>query len=167
MYAFSFCKSLKQINIPPGITTIEQAALYDCRGLTDISFSEGLREIGEDAISRCKSLVSVTFPSSLNVIGVESFEGCSRLTEVHMPETIESIGAKAFKGCNFINFRLPSSLGNDVDISIVGDNRRLVSIELPETIEQLVDYHDSDEYGTDHLCALRNIALPSECVFNT
>ena len=49
----------------------------------------------------------------------------------------------------------------------MGDNRRLVSIELPETIEQLVDYHDADEYGTDHLFALRNIALPLECVMDT
>jgi len=162
--AFSYCKSLKQINIPPGIQHIERFALCDCQGLTDISLSEGLREIGEGVFSSCKSLVSVTLPSSLRDIGDEAFEGCERLDEIHMPETIESIGSKAFKGCNLTNFRFPSSIGNDVDISIVGENTSLVSIELPETIEQLKDYH-YDDYGTE--LSVRNVALSSNCVIDT
>ena len=164
---FQWCKSLKKINIPRGIKkVIGEAALCNCGGLTDIIFSEGLQEIKKDAFSRCESLVSVTLPSSLKSIGVEAFEGCKVLNEVHMPDTIEIIQARAFQYCNFTNFRMPLSLGNAVDISIVGRNSCLVSLELPESVEQLKDQHNRAEDYTD-LESLRNVALPSNCVVVT
>jgi len=178
-YVFAGCRSLKRINIPPDIERIEEGAFFNCIDLTEIAFSEGLREIEKEAFSRCKSLVSVTLPSSLTSIGIESFEGCERLKEIHMPDTIENIQARALKGCNFMNFRFPSSIGNDIDISIVGGYTSLVqgclvSLELPETTEQLEDYYDDyddDDYENENEnytdLNVRNIALPSECVIDS
>ena len=162
-WAFCNCRSLKSINIAPGIERIEEGVFCYCASLidTEIVFPEGLREIERDAFSRCTSLVSITLPSSLRDIGIESFEGCTRLTEVHMPTTIESIGKRAFKGCNFTNFRMPPPIVNDdVDISIVQNNLSLVSLELPETIEQIDDKYDTVEEQYTNL-GVRNIALPS------
>jgi len=107
-------------------------------------------------------LVSINLPSSLKVIGKESFEGCTRLNEVQIPDTIESIEARVFKHCNFTNFQMPSSIGNDVDISIVGGNSCLVSLELPETVQRLEDIYDETEESFTEL-SVRNIAVPSEC----
>ena len=160
-WAFCECESLKNINIPQTIKTIEQAAFLSCHSLTEITFTEGLQRINMDAFSFRKSLVSVNIPSSLRIIEVEAFEGCERLTEVHMPDTIESIEDRAFKNCNLTNFSMPSSIGNDVDISIVGRNTSLVSLELPESVEQLLDYHDSTEEQT--VLNVRNIAVPPAC----
>ena len=158
-WAFSHCCSLQRININPNLKIIGRAAFLSCESLTDISFSEGLQEIEKDAFSRCKSLVSVTLPSSLKDIGIESFEGCERLNKIHIPDTIENIHARAFKNCNFTNFRMPLSIGNALDISIVKYNSCFVSLELPESVEQLsLSLDDASSAG-----GLRNIALPSEC----
>jgi len=167
-YAFYHCESLKSINIPSNIEVIKDGAFCNCWGLADVSFSEGLQRIEQDAFSRCKSLTSITFPSSLKHIGigVEAFEGCSRLTEVHMLDTMESIQARAFKNCNFTNFRMPPLIDDVVDVSILGNNTSLVSLELPETVEQLEDkYNGPNEPFTD--LSVRNIALPSEGVIDT
>jgi len=164
-WAFQNCR-LKRINIPPLLEVINEGTFCNCDSLSEISFSEGLREIGKDALSRCTSFVSIKLPSSLKVIGIEAFEGCERLNEIRLPDTIEIIRARAFKICNLTNFRIPPSIGVDVDISIVGSNISLVSLELPETIEQLEDKYASREEQCTVL-SVRNIALPSDCEIDT
>jgi len=163
--AFCDCKSLQRISIPPNLERIGRGAFLYCSSLADVSFSEGLRRIEEDGFSRCTTLASVTLPSSLKVIGVEAFEGCDQLNEVYMPDSIESIHARAFKYCNFTNFRMPTSAGNDINMSIVGCNASLVSLQLPETIGNLDDVYNSTGEHTD--LSVRNIALPSDCNINT
>jgi len=165
-HAFQYCKTMKTINIPPGIEVLEEGAFLHCWKLVDVICSEGITEIEKDAFSRCFSLVSVTLPSTLTAIGEGAFEGSERLNKVHMPKTIETIDERAFKKCNFTSFRVPPSLGNDLDISIVGENRCLVSLELPETVERLDDnFHGTIEHNTD--LNVRNIAIPLECVIDT
>jgi len=159
--AFSSCESLQRINIPSNIERIERGVFLFCSSLSEVVLLEGLEVIGKDAFSGCKSLESVTLPSSLKVVGIEAFEGCPRLNEIYTPDTIESIEDRAFKNCNLTNFLMPSSIGNDVDISIVGRNTSLVSLELSETVEQLLDYHDSTEEQT--VLNVRNIAVPPAC----
>jgi len=162
-WAFHHCTSLQSINIPPAIEVIKEGAFCHCHSLADIKFPEGVRGIELDGFSRCMSLVSVTLPSSLRDVGEEAFEGCPLLKEIHMPDTLESIEARAFKKCNFTNFRMPPSLGNYIDISIVGGNTSLVSLELPETAGHFEDrYNNTEEHYTD--LSVRNISLPSNCV---
>ena len=163
--AFASCQSLQRINIPSSINTIGYRTFCHCHSLIDVVFSDGLREIKEDAFSRCRSLVSVTLPSSLKVIGTELFEGCKLLNEVHMHDTIETIQPRAFKDCNFTNFRMSPLISDVVDISIVGGNASLVSLELPETAGHFKDnFNSTNELYTK--LSVRNIALPSECVID-
>ena len=157
--ALCCCKSLKSINIPPNMETIKYSTFFGCSKLTDVVFSEGLRKISEDGFSRCNSLSSINLPSTLKDIGVEAFEGCTRLDEIHMPDTIESIKKGAFEDCNFTNFRIPPQV-TEVDISIMNGNRSLISLELSENVNRIT-IADS---GHTVLWALRNIALPSDCV---
>jgi len=154
-YAFYNCTSLQRINIPPNLERIGRGAFLFCRRLSEVALSEGLEVIGKDAFAGCKLLSSVTLPSSLNVIEEEAFDDCEVLNEIHMPETVECIGARAFKKCNFTNFRMPSSIGDDVDISLVEGNSCLVSLELPENARLI-------KFGKESH-SLRNIALPSQC----
>ena len=156
--SFSNCHSLLRINIPPGIEVIKEGTCCYCYKLTEVILSEGIEVIGQAAFKSCNSLVSVTLPSSLKVVGVEAFEGCDVLNEIHIPDTIEKIHTRAFKGCNFTNFRIPPSLGNFLDISIV-DNTSLVSLELPESVT-----HMPGKYPGTLLETLRNVAFPSKCV---
>ena len=165
-YAFCNCESLEStINIPPSLERIERGAFLYCSSLSEVELSGGLEQIGNDAFSSCRSLVSVKLPFSLKVIGEEAFEDCPLLNEIYIPDTIERIQARAFKNCNFTNFRIPPSIGSVVDVSIVGSNTSLVSLELPETVERLEDYHDEDVRCSD--MSIRNVALPSNCVLDT
>ena len=129
-----------------------------CHGLIEVSISEGLRELGEDAFSRCKSLVSINLPSSLEVIGAMAFENCEGLIEMNITDTVETIGRKAFINCNLQNFRVPP-LVTEADLSIVGGNECLVSLELSENVTSLANNGDT----RTSLNSLRNIALPSSC----
>ena len=158
-HVFNNCKSLKSINIPPNIELIKEGSFKDCARVSEVLFSEGLREIGEGGFSRCTSLVSVTLPPSLREVGVQSFDGCVKLNEIHMHDDIYSIGRGAFKDCNITNFRIPPLVAN-VDISILGRNNGLVSLELPERRNNIKD----SMMGETVLGALRNIALPSDCL---
>jgi len=159
-YAFFYCHSLKSINVPPNIKTIQGSTFFNCIGLTNVSFSEGLEAIGRDTFGLCKSLVSVALPSSAKVIGKEAFERCKVLNEVHLPDAIENIG-KAFKNCNITHFRLPPLITN-VDLGILDGNPSLISIELSENVSLIGDT------AYTKLFALRNIALPlpSDCEIN-
>ena len=164
-HAFAYC-SMKTINIPPNVETIESSAFFWCHSLTDIAFPEGLREIEEAAFSRCTSLVSVNLPSTLIVIGKEAFENCSKLNEIHTHDTIVTIGRGAFTGCNFTKFRMPPM--SNVDIGMFGTLKGnsikycLISLELPENVTHITD---EDEYYS--ALNVRNIALPSECVIDS
>jgi len=157
-FAFYECISLQRINIPSGIKEIKGGTFLNCDGLQDIAFSEGLEVIGKDAFSGCKSLESVTLPSTIQVIGEESFERCLLLNEVHMPDAIESIRSRAFKNCNITNFRMPSQ-ETGIDSDCIMKNNCLVSLELPENIQECY-------IRAAPLESLRNVTFPVPCGVN-
>ena len=166
--AFCRCTSLKTINIPANIESIKQSSFSNCEGLANVSFPEGLRLIEQSAFNRCKSLVSVTLPSSLSVIAKEAFSECPLLNKIRLPDALETIQSRAFSYCSIAHFRIPPSPSNgySVDLSIVGSNASLVSLELPEAVQRLNDnYNSTEEDHTD--LNVRNIALTSVCEIHT
>ena len=64
--AFSHCTSLKRIEIPSGVTSIGEFALYGCTNLESI-------RLGND--------------SKLDTIGIFAFQWCSSLKSVYLPAT--------------------------------------------------------------------------------
>lgn len=83
-YAFK-SSLLKEIEIPPNVTSIEKGAFCGCKLLEKITFKQ---------------------PSSLITIGDNSFENCSSLTRVTLPSIVTSIGNDAFKGCSHESFEV-------------------------------------------------------------
>ena len=161
-YAYYRCDSLQRIVIPPNIHAIERGTFGFCSGLTEVSISEDCQTIEEDAFSDCRSLVSFHLPSSLKVIGKEAFFLCERLCKVNLHDNVETISSYAFNRCTFPNFRVPPMF-TEVDVSIVGGNRCLVSLEISENATALTyRIHNKDEMP--YMNSLRNIALPSECI---
>ena len=86
--AFSDCISLKSIEIPASVETIDIAAFKGCSMLTTITFGQdsqlktiaGTSSCG--AFSDCTSLTSIEIPASVETIGVTAFKGCSSLATV-------------------------------------------------------------------------------------
>ena len=68
-YAFKDCTSLKSINIPDGVSRIEQETFRDCRALTSVNIPDNVDTIGDSAFSGCNSLTLDKLPESLVDIG--------------------------------------------------------------------------------------------------
>ena len=81
--AFSDCKTLKAIEIPASVETIEASAFKGCSKLATVTFEQGsqLKTIGGDG----------------SFYG--AFYGCTALTAIEIPASVETIEASAFKGC--------------------------------------------------------------------
>ena len=68
MFAFYDCSSLKSVNIPDGVPSIERYTFYNCSSLTSITIPDSVTSIGDYAFYECKNLKSVTIPDSINHI---------------------------------------------------------------------------------------------------
>lgn len=99
-FNFQYCKNLKELIIPEGITVI------DCLG-------------------NC-GLETLTLPSTIKEIKEMAFDGCSNLKELIIPDTIESI---CFKEDNrFVSFAIEynySFRGTNLDLETQGKLKQM------------------------------------------
>ena len=77
---------------------------YTITGIKDKSVSQivipyGVTSIGLDAFRGCTALTSITIPDSVTSIGYSAFKGCTGLTSITIPASVTSIDSYAFYGC--------------------------------------------------------------------
>ena len=101
--AFSECKSLTTLILPPGLTEINDHAFYRCKSLDTIQFPEHLRRIGGQAFYFC-GFPSIELPDSLEILEESAFFKCTQLTYVRIPKNVRFIGKWAFHGCNRLQY---------------------------------------------------------------
>ena len=101
--AFSECKSLTTLILPPGLTEINDHAFYRCKSLDTIQFPEHLRRIGGQAFYFC-GFPSIALPDSLEILEESAFFKCTQLTYVRIPKNVRFIGKWAFHGCNRLQY---------------------------------------------------------------
>ncbi|MDD6326347.1 MAG: leucine-rich repeat domain-containing protein [Lachnospiraceae bacterium] len=101
--AFSECKSLATLILPPGLTEINDRAFYRCKSLDAVRLPDHLRKIGGQAFYFC-GFSSIEFPNSLEVLEESAFFKCTQLTYVRIPESVRFIGKWAFHGCNRLQY---------------------------------------------------------------
>ncbi len=93
----AFCESaLSSINLPEGLTTIEDLAFAECGSLTSVTLPSTLETIGNEAFDNCRSLARVSFSDGLEEIGGNAFSFC-KLTQVDIPAGV-TVGRNAFYG---------------------------------------------------------------------
>ncbi len=98
--AFHGCSRLTSITIPKGVTEIGDYAFCGCSRLTSITIPEGVTEICDYAFSDCSRLTSITIPEGVTEIGDHAFSDCSRLRSITIPEGVTEIGYSAFACCS-------------------------------------------------------------------
>lgn len=59
--AFSGNKTIKEINVPRGVTEIAPFAFSDCKSLNKLVIASSVKKIGREAVLRCEHLVVVRF----------------------------------------------------------------------------------------------------------
>ena len=94
-------KSIKQVVIADGVTTIGGRAFSDCSSLTSVTIPNSVTEIGSSAFYVCSSLTSVTIPNSVTTIGKEAFSGCKNVKQITSEAvTPPNCALYAFDGIN-------------------------------------------------------------------
>lgn len=73
--AFQGCVTLHNINIPSGITTVENDTFSGCTNLATIVLPETVTTIGDNAFKDCRTIETLVIPSSVEYISNTSFDG--------------------------------------------------------------------------------------------
>lgn len=95
---FAACKSLKQIKLTNGITTVTHEMFEGCPELQTVVLPDTVKTIEYEAFFGLEELRNVQFPSGLEKIDEFAFEG-SGIAEVKLPDTVTEIGMGAFRYC--------------------------------------------------------------------
>ena len=91
-YAFSECKSLKEIYIPNSVVRIGVGAFEKCEALENVSLPVYLQYIDDRTFCSCYSLKEVKIPYYCGYLGEYAFGGCKNLETVYLPDTLYYIG---------------------------------------------------------------------------
>ncbi len=104
-------KSITEVIIENGVTSIGFSAFRDCTSLTSVTIPDSVTSIGYEVFWGCTSLTSVTIPDSVTEIGCYAFEDCTSLTSVTIPDGVTSIGGSTFSGCTSLtSITIPDSV---------------------------------------------------------
>lgn len=98
-FTFAWCESLKEVDLPAGISRIGISAFQGCNSLESIYIPDKVSIIDEQAFSKCTALKNVRLSDSMYWLSNECFDGCESLTEIDVPASVEIIDAMAFSNC--------------------------------------------------------------------
>jgi hypothetical protein len=130
--AFSYCSSLRFIQIPNSVRELSARCFSSCRMLTSVSFEESsvLTRIGTSAFSFCTSLNAISIPASVEILEDLCFSSCSSLSNVIFGSSskLTRIGGEVFTGCSLQTLSLPASLNKISGSSLTG----LTTVEIED-----------------------------------
>lgn len=103
-WAFYGCKNVKSIIVPETVKSIGEMAFGDCPNLLYVSLSRKMNTISSGLFNNCTSLEKVYIPVNVKVIDDYAFSNCTSIKEIRFPDGIEYIGDFAFDGCTSLKF---------------------------------------------------------------
>ena len=98
-YAFYGYQAITSVTLPSTLTIIKKYAFSNCSKLPTVHFPEGLETIGEKAFEECTGLTSIDFPSTLTTLEMFAFLSCTGLTSIDLPSSVQTIGHYVFQNC--------------------------------------------------------------------
>ncbi len=150
-----FCSGITSMDIPEGITVIENETFESCEKLVSVTIPEGVTEIVNFAFAWCGSLANVTLPSTLTTIGEGAFSDCYALTDIVIPEGVTVIERQAFWRCyELASIVIPEGV-TEIGEETFEDCYALASATLPSTLTTI------GESAFDCCYALTGVALPT------
>ncbi len=108
-YAFSGCRSLKNVLLPVALDTVDEYAFW-ASGITEITIPESVTSINNNAFESCHSLSDVKLSNSITYIGAHAFESCV-FSSIRLPNALTTIATRAFSYCaNLTHIEIPASV---------------------------------------------------------
>ena len=157
-------RSVKQVVIADGVTTIGDYAFSACYFLTSITIPNSVTSIGTDAFYACSSLTSITIPNSVTTIGKYAFYECSSLTSITIPNSVTTIGDRAFYDCSSLkSITIPNSVTTIGDYTFY-DCSSLKSITIPNSVTTIGEGAFKDCNKIKQI--ISEAAMPPHCFNN-
>ena len=141
-YAFYQCNFDGSLNLPSGITAIEEGTFQYCARFTgDLIIPNGVTSIGKDAFQGCNGFTgSLSIPDTVVSIGKGAFALCDGLTgDLVIPDGITSIEGGVFGNCSGFtgSLVLPDGLISIGDRAFVGCSRLTGNLSIPDTVTSI------------------------------
>lgn len=106
---FSFCASLKNVELGNNVEEIGGDAFCNCTSLKSVKLGSNVKKIYNSAFNKCTLLESIEFPSNVEEIMNGAFYDCG-LKSVSIPNNVVVIEDRAFYCCqNLRTATLPSA----------------------------------------------------------
>lgn len=135
--AFAY-SSLERIDCPNFMTAIGSFAFRSCETLTHVNMPNTLESLGNVCFFKCSNLTSIDIPNGLLTIPENAFMYCSALSQVSWGDAVETIETQAFIFCNFTELHFPPTLrtlrSNSFSRDITG---RLESVTFSAPIDTI------------------------------
>ncbi|GMH73863.1 hypothetical protein TL16_g06307 [Triparma laevis f. inornata] len=105
--------SILVVDIPEGITIIDDTSFYECISLKRIKFPKSLTSIGESSFFNCSSLEEVDLlHTNVQELGDTAFSDCLSLRKMNVPDSLQKFGSWVFFNCSKL---VPSTIDVDDD----------------------------------------------------
>ena len=151
-YAFHFCESLAEIEMPDSIVRIGRMAFCGCSVLNGIKIPQAVTEIGSGAFWRCSSLTEIVIPEGVTKIDLETFRECTSLERLEIPDSVTRVSHAAFVGCDKLIEKIDGV--SYVDNWVIESNQGVTEVTLPKGTRGISTYAF---YGQEFL---RRITIP-------
>lgn len=152
---FKDCESLRQVELPEGLTSINSSLFENCYSLESVVIPSTVKRVYDKAFLNCSSLQTIELPEGITTIYSQTFSGCTNLRSITIPETVTSIYQYAFEYCKSLtSIIIPSSV-TSLGTGVFRGCESLRSITLSENITKI---NDSTFYGCK---SLQTITIPN------
>lgn len=122
---------MASINIPDGVTLIDNWTFFNCSSLTSINIPNSVTYIDYNAFWGCTSLTSINVPIGVTFIGSEAFWACVSLVPIYITDL--SAWCK-------ITFEDSSSNPLNKGAKLYLNNKELTELVIPKDIKQVNNY---------------------------
>lgn len=131
--AFEAC-GLTSLSIPGNVKTIGNGAFYNCTSIENLELSEGVENIGGGAFRSLRNLAYVKIPNSVTSIGASAFSSTVNLKTVDLPNSIEEIPAMLFYNSGLTTIKIPNSV-KSIGMEAFINCRQLESAYIPASTQ--------------------------------
>ncbi|MCM1159017.1 MAG: leucine-rich repeat domain-containing protein [Bacteroidales bacterium] len=129
-------KSITEVQLEEGVTSIGNSAFNDCAKLQSISIPESVTSIGNYAFYQCVNLKSIELPDKLTDIGFSAFQSCGKLNNMAVPDSVKKIGVYAFADCKGLKKITLSKNLKEVSEGLLM-NSGLTSVTIPAKVTKI------------------------------